>query len=549
MTDFCKRLLVIAAGAMVFAGASYAQDITSCSNNTPPAQPVLPGPLNLRAEGTTELVGDIAFNCSNGGAPSATGSVSAFLSAPVTSKALTGGLTGTEATLFICSSAANCATNPPTAATVVSGTVNGQQIAFTGVAFPAGQFWGRISNVRVNANAVTLSATLTTVTEQILATANNTSGNTLPATVGYVFKSLNGTALLTNAFGPIITPYTTCAGNPLKPGGPSLSFTVLASETFGGAFKSLAPPANPDGTPIEAGSYQGAGGAGVANFGTRIQLTFAAVSTGMTIYVPTSISTTAGLILNLTSSATGAFAAVTASTTLNAPGGSGGAFAIGGNVNESYTSSAAVTPTSGSVTVVYEVFDAPAANILAAQIPVWVSFAPNAFTTAQGPITVTESYAPIAAAAAATTIPNFNAPGTTVNATTVAVCQTNLLFPFVTSAGGFDTGIALMNTSTDPFGTSPSPGSCTLNYYGTGTPSPATGIAAPGGVLASGSITTFLSSSVAPGFAGYVIAVCNFQYGYGYAFIEDGLGTSAGIAEGYIAVNLQRPLGLAIIGQ
>jgi len=549
MTGFCKRLLFLAAGSLAFAAASYGQNIVSCANTTP--QAVFPGPLNLRDEGTTELVGDVQFSCSNTGAPTATGAVSTFLSAPVTSKVLPPAGPATEATLFVCTAAPCTATN---ASATISGTVAGQQISFANVAFPAGTFFGRISNVRVNANAVTLSTTLTTVTEQVLASANGTSGNTLPTTVGYVFKSLNNTGLVSSFAGPILNGfangfYTTCVGNPIGPTKPTLSFTVTGGEVFGGAFKALTPP--PDGTPTENGSYI-AGAAGTATFGTRIMLTFAGVSSGMTVFVPTSISTTAGLTMTLTSSATGAFAAVSPSTSPFAPGalGAPGA-AISTTVNETYAASAGFTPTNGSVTVVYEVFDAPAANILGYQVPVWVGFAANAFTTAQGPITVSESYAPVAAASAATTIPNFAATGTTVNAVTVVVCQTNLLFPFLTSSQGFDTGIVLANTSTDIFGTAPAPGSCTLNFYGSGAPSPATGVASPGGSQASGTVNAFLLSSIAPGFTGYVIAQCNYQYGYGYAFIENGLGSSSGVAEGYIAPNINpRPAGgFAIIGQ
>ena len=50
---------------------------------------------------------------------------------------------------------------------------------------------------------------------------------------------------------------------------------------------------------------------------------------------------------------------------------------------------------------------------------------------------------------------------------TISPCSCNLLFPFVTNIAGFDTGVAIANTSADPFGTSPQTGTVTLNYYGT----------------------------------------------------------------------------------
>lgn len=573
MTGFCRRLLLMSAGALVFGGASFAQNITSCSDPASAGgqtslQATVPGPLNLRAEGTTELTGDVLFSCLNGsGAPTATGAVSEFLSAPVTSKVVTAATGATEATLFICTTLAACATNPmpnplPAGVTSYQGTINGSQVSFVNVSFPAANFFfGRISNVRVNANAVTLSTTLTTVTAQVLASANNTSGNTSSTTVGYVFNSLNPTKVLPPTGSLTIPGYTTCAGNPIGPvAPPALSMLVPIGEVFGGAFKAQNPIAA-DSTPGEAGSYIPGGNAvGTASFGTRLQLTFGNVSTGMTIFVPTTINVTLPnaapppatlpvVTLALTSSASGAFSAVAASTNPKAPVAGGLQLNATTGLAETYGASAAFTPTNGTVTAVYEVQDAPAANIISAQVPVWVGFAANAFTTAQGPITVTTSYAPISAAASATTVPNFAAAGTPVNATTVTVCQTNLLFPFVSSSQGFDTGIVLADTSTDIYGTAPAGGTCTLNFYGTGAPSPATGVAAPGGTQASGTVNTFLLSSVAPGFTGYVIAQCNYQFGYGYAFIENGLGTASGVAEGYIAPNLQRPGGNSIIGQ
>jgi hypothetical protein len=123
---------------------------------------------------------------------------------------------------------------------------------------------------------------------------------------------------------------------------------------------------------------------------------------------------------------------------------------------------------------------------------------------------------------------------------------TNLLFPFVTNQAGFDTGIAVSNTSRDPFGNvlRPQSGACTINYYG-GTPS---GGAAPPpqksntGVEAGSTMTFVLSSggshgiSPTPGFQGYLIVQCDFRYAHGFAFITDGPIGSARVAEGYLGL-------------
>lgn len=48
--------------------------------------------------------------------------------------------------------------------------------------------------------------------------------------------------------------------------------------------------------------------------------------------------------------------------------------------------------------------------------------------------------------------------------------KTRLLFTFVTAVAGFDTSLAISNTSADPFGTTPSAGTCTLNFFGFNAP-------------------------------------------------------------------------------
>lgn len=68
-----------------------------------------------------------------------------------------------------------------------------------------------------------------------------------------------------------------------------------------------------------------------------------------------------------------------------------------------------------------------------------------------------------------------------------AASTTNLLFPFVTNQAGFDSGVAISNTSADPFGTAGSSGTCRLHYYGNTT----------GGGAAPASQTT--TSPIAPG--------------------------------------------------
>jgi hypothetical protein len=112
---------------------------------------------------------------------------------------------------------------------------------------------------------------------------------------------------------------------------------------------------------------------------------------------------------------------------------------------------------------------------------------------------------------------------------------TNLLFTYVTNSNGFDTGLAISNTSADPFNTATQSGTCTLNIYSTGTTpfTYTTPTIAPG--------TTFgtLMSVIDPGTTGYIFATCTFTYAHGFAFISD-IGAQK-LAMGYLATVVQTP--------
>jgi hypothetical protein len=158
----------------------------------------------------------------------------------------------------------------------------------------------------------------------------------------------------------------------------------------------------------------------------------------------------------------------------------------------------------------------------------------------------------------------------------LAPCQCDLLFPFAVSSSTFETGIAIDNTSADPYGTARTPGYIQLFYYlgniikksalnaqlaalegNDGTRSDfqqtTANWIAPGDsfllvVGTGGNTTTGGSPGVgaatplptwgadpgvvgAPGFEGYIFAVTTFQYCHGYAFIQT---RDNGMAEGYL---------------
>jgi hypothetical protein len=126
-------------------------------------------------------------------------------------------------------------------------------------------------------------------------------------------------------------------------------------------------------------------------------------------------------------------------------------------------------------------------------------------------------------------IPRFTDNSTAAPVISVTPCQTILLFPYVVNASGFDTGIAISNTTTDPIGTAAQSGTCTLTPLGTAARQSFT---TP--TVASGSTYTLLASTAFPGLNGYVFAVCNFQYAHGFAFISDA--GARNLAMGYLAL-------------
>jgi hypothetical protein len=166
-----------------------------------------------------------------------------------------------------------------------------------------------------------------------------------------------------------------------------------------------------------------------------------------------------------------------------------------------------------------------------------------------GTMTVNGSFAPISTVNtmnATAPIPRFADQSTATNTASLNVCVTNLLFPFVSNQGGFDTGVAIANTTSDPFGTASQTGNCTINYYG-GTTG---GGAAPSAqtttsTIAGGSTLVFTLSSggtngvaATPGFQGYLITQCNFRLAHGFAFISD-VGAQR-LAMGYLALVLDQ---------
>lgn len=304
----------------------------------------------------------------------------------------------------------------------------------------------------------------------------------------------------------------------------------------------------------ETGFYAGASGgslsaaanglpkAGLADTGTRLMLRFAGLPAGAQIFVgiydsAAGVSNTAVTskvrLVSTDASGAGAFSAVSATS--------------GGNY-------APVAITGGAGVAVYEVMSSDPLSQEDIEVPVIVAFTSNTATNnpGLGTATVTGSFAPVSTVttqSSSAPLPRFIDVPTSKTAFIFNACSTNLLFPFVTNQAGFDTGIAIANTSLDPFGTKTQQGACVINYYGGTTGGGAAPAAATSPVVAAGTELVFLLSSggggvaATPGFQGYIIAQCAFQYAHAFAFVSDLGGKTVG--EGYLALVMDDSKGAA----
>jgi len=608
MADFRKWMIALFVLAL-FAGLASAQTTQYTCSATAAVPP------QLRGEGYTELVGDIVLNCNGGTAvtPGSTANITVYMPVTVTSRLLStssiSGQTPSEALLLLgvggvepnpttpgwlptpCGFPFNGAgpggCSPWAGQNIFQGVSYGQAVTFYGVPVLAPASIGaapttyRITNVRINANALN-SGAFTGVTAAVsISGSTSVTLNQSLLTVGYVSTSLS-TSVKTATGGTISSSaitYNQCSSTPSKSTSPPVALeTVRFSEIQGSAFKvrgttTQTTPGNIYATESGltetgvTGTNSGTGStyyAGYADWGTRLKAVFNNIPSGVTIYVSTTNlasgdvavmaptlaaaqaanSSYAQLIVSETSPDSGSLPPL-----LTQVGTTGVAPGIG------YVP---LTNVNGSATAVWEVTNALANTLETDDFGVFLSYAST--TTANlptiGTATVNLSYAPVpdatsgftaATGAQASTvlgIPRFADTSTAGNALTIVICQTALLYPYVTEIGGFDTGLAVANTSSDPFGTSAQTGYCTINWYGTAAPATNPGFVGSAGyqtttptssqLIANGTIQAWATSVNAPGFNGYVIAVCNFQYAHGFAFVSD-LG-ARNLAMGYLAI-------------
>jgi hypothetical protein len=278
----------------------------------------------------------------------------------------------------------------------------------------------------------------------------------------------------------------------------------------------------------------GSAPAGLADFGTRFRVIFTNLQAGITVTAPNEVhmnSSTGELCMTATES--GPYSAVGACTG---------------------TSTFTATASSNTVEYVYEVVAAETGVTENAIVQFFFNWSGPPHQPALGTNNIVGWFAPTPIAPPDPTIaqpvgvpiPRFVDFSTPIADLTIVKCATHLLFPFVTDMGGFDTGLAISNTSTDPYGTTPQSGTCTLSFFGDNAPSACittgqSGCSSTGGPdIPSG--TTWASSVFGLNFLnfqGYVIADCEFQYAHGFAFVTK-VGTTD-LAMGYLALIIPDP--------
>jgi len=453
----------------------------------------------------------------------------------------------------------------------------------------------RITNVRANANQLGVSSTL--IPTQIVMFISVTGTTALPInnpqqTVAFIQPGLTfGTRSVVSSYLQCVSFNGSAATNTSSGLSSGLGTVVRFSEGFASAFKrrNVAAWVDNDTSPepvnqnvpgaiynTESGFYNNApvsagnntGGltsnlsrGGLADHGTRLMARFANVPAGVALYASVyPVRSCADCGTGGRASITGVVGSTTATSAaarlVITDANGGGAFSRVTATNAStFDSGAATAPISlnnGAGMAVWEVLNADPLTSQTFEFGIGVSYVANTGNNLPGlgTATVAGSYAPLStvtSASASASLPRFADTSSARSIFTINPCTTNLLFVFLTNQAGFDSGIAISNTSVDPFGTAPQSGPCKLNYYGETTGGGAAPAAQTSAVVPAGKqLTAVLSTggnygiAATPGFQGYMIAQCQFQYAHGFAFISD-VGANR-VSEAYLALVLDGAL-------
>lgn len=519
-----------------------------------PGAPNVSGGTPPYGQTQTQNVCNSSFaNYSGGTGGPATGCTAYAATVPTGTYAGTTQMSGTQGTFG----------NAPN---VFQGSVTGNQVTFFGVPILApgtnGSRIFRITNVRVNAAGLNASGTAPAPVNAFISVSGSTA---LPlvnsqVVVGYATPGLSTSVRNDNGtLGSAGTGFQQCVSSTsnTNPNFGTFAAILRYSSNFGTAFKSrtnssnsVNGPVGPGATGFTAQNVPGAiynssesgfilptvtstsgNIAGLADFGTRFKAVFTNIPSGVTLYVSTTnvSNSTTGL-----SSSSSSYAVLVSSET-TPQNGTAYPVVAAASTSPGY-GVAPLIPVNGTATAVWEVENSNTFTLQNFNFAVFVQYSANTANSspATGPMAVNMSFAPTpsqgafsatsaAAASSSLPIPRFADTSTPKTFATVSLCQTVLLYPYITTVTGFETGLAIDNTTADVMGTGAQNGSCALNWFGnaSGTPNPA---ASNTGTIAAGTTWTGVASATnmaGANFTGYMFAVCNFQLAHGYAAITD----------------------------
>ncbi|MBM3775704.1 MAG: hypothetical protein FJW37_11170, partial [Acidobacteria bacterium] len=532
MADFRKLVFALVMTVLLLgmaAGTANAQALSCVASASPTI---------MRSESVADSAGDILLACSNLPATLAYYTITVQLSTNVTNRILESTNSFVDAVLTVDLATGSIVQGSfgqnrfsLASQLVAAGAIMGRLTSSTTVTFsnvPLGPGLGsviRITNLRANAAlfpSTPVTAFLSTsspsgappltVTNNVLNIGSPQVGSTSGFRVaagGGNLASGGFAAFLCEALNADLT-----TGGSLTLA--AASFNVRFSESQVLGFRTLAQEHGP-----AFNASTDAFDIGEASTGTRLRVVFNNVPSGVQIFVTT------GAIATETSS--GVTAAFVNNHDTNGSGG------VAGAPSGTQGTAAGVTiyrvPVSGGTGVaVWEITGANASTIDTASFGVVVAAA--AGQAASGVGVAHSSLAPVSSAvtagSAAVPVPRFVDTSSSVNFLNVNPCRSNLLFPYLLNQGGYNTGIAIANTSADIFSTAAQSGTCTINYYGDVSSGSVPAAQTTTSPIASGKVIGFTLSSGgvpgiagAPGFVGYGIVQCNFRYAHGFAFISD----------------------------
>lgn len=550
----------------------------------------------LRGGGITELVGDATMVCTNPATVPYIVTFTSLMDATVTNAI------GTAVTNQGWPTHATLQTSPTQNESVVeqlyvgylqpsvpggSTTANANAINFYNVTLPASStIYVRISNIRVVVPIIATTGATSQVHETIITNNPTLVQITNPfQLVGTVFPALIfNTTNCAGGTAPNLT-FQQCIDQPTSP--KAITFGVQFTEAIAGAFKHQSLQDTLDISPnVESGRSfpldaatggvgPGCGGAfwcttsvvDTADTATRVMVTFQNIPTGVTLLVTDQ---------NIGAGTNEAYAVLAAGASAKGVGGTladpvrpeaGTITCSSGKILQANLVEAE-NPSANTWYAVWEVLtENPNVNetlLFGVQVQYTHGTDIPALSTtpgsASGTFAPTSTVVQAAKDTSSAPIPRFldlNLPGSAPFI--IAPCVTNLLFPYVTNQAGYDTGIALVNTSLDnstgssgtppnqPFNTPTQHGPCTVYFFGNMDIAPqVTPDFGPGGatqdatgrdVLLQKFTMSFPLDGWADlaGFEGYIIARCNFQFAHGFAFIVDGHVPGFG-SEGYLAL-------------